>query len=332
MNTLCLGLVQEKTRSHVGCALDPPTSYNMPTTADPRRHRLLPYVYLALASLFWAGNQVTGRALREAFGPFALTFWRWLVAAVVLAPFVWPQLRAQAPLLRRHWKLLAVLAVLSAALFQSLIYLGLRTTTAINAVLFNSSIPVFILLAAWILDGERTTLRQLAGLAMSLVGILLIVTRGHPASIAALDFHGGDLWVLAAMPVWALYSVLLRRKPPELKGMPLVFVLAAGGLVVLAPAYAIETIWIPPRMPGPQAIVGVVYIGLFASIAALACWNAGVAALGANIAGFTVHLLPLFGTLLAILFLDEAPQLYHALGFTAILGGVVTATFRSGRV
>lgn len=279
-----------------------------------------------LASLFWAGNQVSGRALREAFGPFALSFWRWLIAAAVLAPFVWPSVRRQAPLLRRHWRLLAVLSLLSVVLFQSFIYLGLRTTTAINGVLFNSSIPLFILLAAWSMDGERATPRQLLGLALSLLGILLIITRGEPSRIVHMDFHAGDLWILAAMPVWALYSVLLRRKPAELGGMPLVFVLAAGGLVVLTPAYLLEMLWIPQRMPGPEAIAGVVYIGLFASIAALACWNAGVAAVGANIAGFTVHLLPLFGTVLAILFLGEKPQLFHALGFLAILGGVALAT------
>ena len=289
-------------------------------------HRLLPYALLALSSLFWAGNQVTGRALRDDFGPLALAFWRWLIAALVLAPFVWPKVRAQAPLLRRHWKLLATLSLLSVVLFQSLIYVGLRSTTAINAVLLNSCIPLFILACAWIMDGERAAPRQLLGMAVSFLGILLIVTRGEPARIVDMDFHAGDLWVLAAMPVWALYSVLLKRKPRELGGMPMVFVLAAGGVAVLAPSYLLEMLWIPQHLPKIEAVAGVVYIGLFASILALACWNAGVAAVGANVAGFTLHLLPMFGTLLAMLFLDESPQLFHAAGFAAILGGVAMAT------
>lgn len=291
--------------------------------------RLLPYLLLALASLMWAGNQVTGRALRDDFGPLALSFWRWLIAALVLAPFVWPKVRAQAPQLRRHWKLLAMLSLLSVVLFQSFVYIGLRSTIAINAVLLNSCIPLFILACAWIMDGERPTLRQLLGMAVSFLGILLIVTRGEPGRMLHMDFHAGDLWVLAAMPVWALYSVLLKRKPPELGGMPLVFVLATGGLAVLAPCYLLEMLWIPQRLPGIEAVAGVAYIGLFASILALACWNAGVAAVGANIAGFTLHLLPMFGTLLAMLFLGEAPQLFHAAGFAAILAGVVLATLSS---
>jgi drug/metabolite transporter (DMT)-like permease len=301
-------------------------NFPIPLVPPKPSHRLLPYLYLALASLFWAGNQVTGRALRDDFGPLALSFWRWLIAALVLAPFVWSSVRAQAPLIRQHWKLIAMLSLLSVVLFQSFIYAGLRSTTAINAVLLNSCIPLFILACSWIMDGERATPRQLMGMAVSSFGILVIVTRGEPAHVAQLDLHSGDLWILAAMPVWALYSVLLRRKPAELGGMPLVFVLAAGGVAVLAPAGLLEMQWIPQRMPGPEAVAGVIYIGLFASILALACWNAGVAAVGANIAGFTLHLLPMFGTLLAMMFLGEVPQLFHATGFAAILGGVVLAS------
>lgn len=288
--------------------------------------RLLPFVLLALSSLFWAGNQVMGRGLRDAFGPLALSFWRWLIAALVLAPFVWPAARSQWPVIRRHWKLLATLSLCSVVLFQSFVYMGLRSTTAINAVLLNSCIPLAIMGCAWIMDRERASPRQILGMVVSFAGIVVIVTRGEWAHIGELGFNGGDLWILAAMPVWAMYSVLLRRKPPELGGMPLVFVLSAMGLVVLAPAYAIEALWIPPRMPALPEVAGVVYIGLFASVAALACWNAGVARVGANIAGFTLHLLPLFGTLLAILFLGESLHLFHVAGFAAILAGVALAT------
>jgi len=290
------------------------------------RHPLFPYLLLALASLFWAGNWVTGRALREDFGPLGLTFWRWLMALAVLGPFVWPAVREKEPLLRRHWRLIAMLSLLGVVLFQTFVYVGLRSTTAINAVLLNSTIPLFIMACAWLMDRERATARQWLGLILSFAGIVAIVTRGEPARIAELDVHAGDLWILAAMPVWALYSVLLKRKPPELGGMPLVFVLAAGGLCFLLPAYLLEMQWLPQRMPGPEAVAGVVYIGLFASIAALACWNAGVAAVGANIAGFTVHLLPLFGTVLAILFLGESLHVFHVAGFAAILAGVALAT------
>lgn len=284
-----------------------------------RAHHLLPYALLALSSLFWAGNWVTGRALRDAFGPLALNFWRWFIAALVLAPFVWPAARAQWPVIRRHWKLVVTLALCSAVLFQSFVYIGLRSTTAINAVLLNSCIPLAIMVCAWFIDCDRATPRQLLGMALSFVGILVIVTRAELARLGDIAFNSGDLWILAAMPVWALYSVLLRR-------MPLVFVLSVLSMIVLAPAYAIEMLWIPQRVPGYEAVAGVVYIGLFALVAALACWNAGVAEVGANVAGFTVHLLPLFGTLLAILFLGESLHVFHVVGFAGILAGVVLGT------
>ncbi len=294
-------------------------------------HKLLPYLLLTLSSLFWAGNWVTGRALREAFGPVAISFWRWAIAVVIVLPFVWRELHAQRHLIRRHWRLLAVLALSSVVFFNTFVYVGLRTTQAINAVLLNSCIPLFILLAAWCMDGQRATSRQLLGMALSFLGILTIVTRGEWQRLADLGFHEGDLWILVAMPIWAFYSVLLKRKPAELSGLPLVAVFSGIGVLVLAPAYVLEMLyWVPPVVPSWEAVAGVAYIGVFASVAAFVCWNTGVAAVGANIAGFTVHLLPLFGTLLAILFLGEAPQPFHALGFAGILAGVVLATW-SGR-
>jgi len=291
-----------------------------------RTHYLLPYVLLTLSSLFWAGNWVTGRALRDAFGPLALSFWRWFIAAAVLAPFVWPAARAQWPVIRRHWKPVATLSLCSVVLFQSFVYVGLRSTTAINAVLLNSCIPLAIMGCAWVVDRERATLRQMLGMALSFAGILVIVARGDAARLADIGFNSGDFWILAAMPVWAMYSVLLKRKPAELSGMTLVFILSVMGLFVLAPAYVVEMLWIPQRVPALEAVAGVVYIGLFASVAALACWNAGVARVGANIAGFTVHLLPLFGTLLAIFFLGESLHMFHVVGFAGILAGVALAT------
>lgn len=294
-------------------------------------HKLLPYLLLTLSSLFWAGNWVTGRALREAFGPVAISFWRWAIAVAIVLPFVWRELHAQRHLIRRHWRLLGVLALSSVVLFNTFVYVGLRTTQAINAVLLNSCIPLFILLAAWLMDGQRTSRRQLAGMALSFLGILTIVTRGDWERLADLGFHEGDLWILVAMPIWALYSVLLKRKPAELTGLPLVALFSGIGVLVLAPAYVIEMLyWVPQATPSWEAVAGVAYIGVFASVAAFVCWNTGVAALGANIAGFTVHLLPLFGTLLAILFLGEQPRPFHAVGFAGILAGVMLATW-SGR-
>lgn len=291
--------------------------------------RLLPYVLLVLCNLFWAGNWVTGRAMRDSFGPFALNFWRWLIAALVLAPFVLPQVIRLAPEIRRHWKFLAGLSLCGVVMFQSLVYLGLRNTTAINGVLINSTLPVSMIAISWLMLRDTVSTRQIAGLVVSMLGVVVIVTHGEATRWEGMAFNAGDFWILLAMPVWALYSVLLRHRPPSIGGMPLVLVLALMGLPVLAAGYAVELIWIPQRMPGLPAMAGVLYIGLFASVAAFACWNAAVATVGANVAGFSIHLLPAFGTLLAITFLGERFEMFHLWGVLGIFAGVALATVKA---
>ena len=284
------------------------------------------FLLLALATLFWAGNWVLGRALRDVFEPAALNFWRWLIASIALAPFALPGLRANFAVIRRSAGLLLALSFLGVALFQWMVYEGLKTTTAVNAVLLNSSFPAFMLLCSWAIEGERASRRQVAGMLISLAGILIIMARGEPASLARLSFHSGDALILLAMPVWGVYSVLLRRRPPELDGVAFLFLISLIGVVLLLPAFALEAYHTPPRWPGAAGVAAVLYVGLGASVAAFICWNRGVAIVGANAAGFTLHLLPAFGTLLAMLFLGESFQLFHAAGIATILAGVVVAT------
>ena len=288
--------------------------------------RLAAFSLLALANLLWAGNWVIGRALRDAFDPATLNFWRWLIAVVALAPFALPELAAKRAAIRRHAGLLALLALTGVALFQSMVYLGLRTTTAINAVLLNSSAPLFILLCSWAIEREHATRRQIAGMLISLAGILIILARGDLGRLLQLEFHAGDAWILLAMPVWGIYSVLLKRRPPELGGVAFLFVISVMGLAMLAPAFAIEALRAPPRWPTPGEAAGVLYVGLAASVSAFICWNRGVAMVGANAAGFTLHLLPAFGTVLAMIFLGEAFGAFHAAGIATILVGVILAT------
>lgn len=283
---------------------------------------------LALGMLCWAGNWIVGRAVRDSFDPITLNFWRWVVAAAALAPFALPQLAGKREAIRRHAGLLAVLALAGVALFQALIYHGLRSTTAVNGVLLNSSAPLFILLCAWVLDRRRATLRQVAGMLISFAGIVIILTRGELGRLAELEFQSGDAWILLAMPVWGVYSVLLKRLPAELAGTALLFVLSAIGVAMLAPLAALEALRSPPRWPSAEEAGAVLYVGLAASVIGFICWNRGVAVVGANAAGFMLHLLPAFATVLAIALLGEAFRTFHAAGIATIVAGVVLATWR----
>ena len=291
--------------------------------------RLSAFLLLAAASLFWSGNWIAGRALREAFDPVTLNFWRWAVATLVLAPFALPGLRSKWGEVRRRAGILLALAFTGVALFQCLVYLGLRSTPAVNAVLLNSSFPMFMLLCSWVMERERASRRQVLGMLISLAGILIIICRGDPTALLHLQLNAGDAWILLAMPVWGVYSVLLKRRPAELDGLELLFVISLAGTLMLVPGALIAG-WVSTsvRMPTAPEALGVLYMAVFASVLAYVCWNRGVAVVGANAAGFTVHLLPAFGTVLAILFLGESFAGFHAAGIATILAGVLLATWR----
>ncbi len=306
-----------------------------PSPAAVTGTRTFAFLLLALANLFWGGNWVIGRALRDGIEPVTLNFWRWLVAALILAPFAWPALAANRGVIRRSAGLLVLLALTGVALFQTLVYVGLRTTTTVNAVLLNASAPLFMLLCSWALERERATGRQIAGMLISLAGILVILSRGEPDSLLQLQFHAGDGWILLAMPVFGVYSVLLKRRPPELGGVVFLFLISVAGVMLLAPAFALEALHAPlrwsTRWPTAGEAAAVLYVAAAASVGAFICWNRGVAILGANAAGFTLHLLPAFGTLLAMVFLGETFHAFHAAGVTTILVGVIVATRGSHR-
>jgi drug/metabolite transporter (DMT)-like permease len=288
--------------------------------------RLSAFALLALANLLWSGNWIAGRALRDTVDPITLNFWRWLIAAAALAPFALPLLRGKASIVRRHAGILVLLSLIGIVAFHCLVYLGLRSTTAVNAMLINSSMPLFIVLCSWIIEREHASPRQIGGMLVSLAGIGIILSRGNPGALLELELHPGDAWILLAMPVWGVYSVLLKRRPQELGGLEFLFVIALAGVVVLAPAAAVVMLHSPPAYPGPGVALSVLYIALGASVLAYICWNRGVAAVGANAAGITVHLLPAFGTVLAILLLGERFAAYHAAGIATILAGVLLAT------
>jgi len=293
---------------------------------DRTAPRWQPYLLLALANLFWGGNWVLGRAMRDAFDPITLNFWRWTIAALALAPFALPQLAGKAPLLRRHGLLLLALALTGVVLFQSFVYQGLQSTTTVNAVLLNSAGPLFMVLCSWTIERESPSPGQIVGMLVSFAGVAIILSRGDVANLEQLRFHAGDVWILLAMPMWGIYSVLLKRWPGELGGTGFLLALAGAGLPILLPAMALEIMVGTPKPVTAPALAGLVYVALFASVGAFICWNRGVAAVGANTAGFTMPLLPAFGTVLAILFLGEEVRGYHAAGIATILIGVFLAT------
>jgi drug/metabolite transporter (DMT)-like permease len=228
--------------------------------------------------------------------------------------------------IRRHFRLLVLLAAAGVTGFTIFVYVGLQTTTTVNAVILNSSVPLFVIPFAWALDRERVTRRQILGTTVSFLGILVIVERGDLANLVHLEFHAGDAWVLAAMPMWGLYTALLRRRPRELDGLKLMFLVSALGTLMILPLYLAETVFVRAPQITLASATGVLYLATFPSIGAYFCWNAGVSAVGASRSSFTIHLLPAFATVLAVIFLGEEVRPFHAVGIATILLGVWLAT------
>jgi drug/metabolite transporter (DMT)-like permease len=295
-------------------------------SARARLKLLLPYAGIVVTTLCWAGNWVVGRAIRGEMPPIALNFWRWTVALAVLAPFALPRLVGKGEVLQRRWPVLLGLSATGVVAFQVLAYAGLRSTETVNAVLLNSAAPLFIILCTWLVDRDRASPWQLLGMLASFLGIVVIIERGDLLQVAHLRFALGDLIILAAMPCWGIYCVLLKRRPRELDGVGLLFALSFAGVLMLAPMYLVESLLFMPARLSLASAAAALYVGLFASLLAYVCWNYGVAKVGPNRSGFLLHLLPAFGTLLAVIFLHESVHLYHFVGIGLIIAGVVIAT------
>lgn len=292
----------------------------------PSRPRLPPQVLLATAGIFWAGNMVVGRALRGDIPPVAMAFWRWTLAGALLLPFAWRPLVRHRALISRHWKLYALLGTVGVTLFNTLGYVGLQWTTATNASLLNSAVPVLIVPIAWALLGERPGPWQLVAVAVSCVGVAIIVTQGDLGALRTLSVNVGDVCVLSSMTLFALYTVLVRRKPPEIAGLAFLAVTVVFGWPTLAIGWAVEHAVRPAIDWNARTLAAVAYTGTLPSIAAYWLYNRGVAAVGANRAGIFVHLVPVYGVVLSAALLGEAPHAYHFAGMALVLGGVALSS------
>ena len=282
------------------------------------------FLLLSLTALFWAGNFVVGRGVHGHVPPVALAWWRWFLATLIVLPFAWPHLRRDWPVVRENWPILVLLGITGAGLFNTFAYLGLNYTTALNALVLQSSGPVLIVLATFLLFGDRVSWTQGFGIALSFLGVLLMVVRGDLALLGTLSLNAGDLAILAAMLTWAVYTAFLRRRP-EMHWLSFTAVTFAVAVLLNTPLMAIEHLSGWQLQPTLQTVAAIAYVAVFPSILAYIFFNRGVELIGGNRAGVFMHLVPFFGAALAIGLLGEQPQAYHALGIALILAGVTLA-------
>lgn len=283
--------------------------------------RVSPYLLLTLANLFWAGNWIVGRGMRADVPPIALSFWRWIIALACLLPLAWPYLRRDRALLLAGWRWLLLLGVLGTCLYNALTYLGLQQTEAVNGLLLNSFIPIVIVALAWIFQGKRLRPAEFVGIVASFCGVLAIVARGQPQNLLALTLNPGDIWILLSVAAWAVYTLLLPRRPAA-HPLAFLFAIALLGVVATLPVYLWEIAAGRHIVHSTGAWLAIAYAGVFPAFLGFVFWNKGVEQVGAPRAGLFIHLMPAFGILLAGLFLGEALLGFHFVGITLIFGGI----------
>lgn len=302
-----------------------------PFPASNARARAFAHANLILATLCWGSSWVVARGLHTVMPPVALSFWRWVVATLVILPFAWPHMRRDAATLRAHWKLLVFFGVVGTTGFSTLGYWAVNYTTATNASLLNGAMPALIIGMGALVDRAWPPRRVAAGLALAICGTLYMVAQGSWQTLAQLQFNIGDALMLGGMTGWGLYTCALRWRPAGLHPLSFFTATAAAGTLTTVPIYLWEHAVNPMTLINGQIIGATLYLAIACSLLAYMCWNAAVIVVGSQTAALFNNLVPIFGVLLAMLFLGEVPHAYHVVGAVLVFLGVALVTKVSRR-
>lgn len=302
----------------------------MSTPAPPGRNPVSwlnnqPYLLLSLASLFWAGNVVLARHVAGHVPPLTLTCIRWLGVFLILLPFARAHLKQDWPVLRAHLALMVLLSATGFAFNNAISYWAMQYTQALNALLIQSSGPLFVALWSLLLFGVRLTGAQLAGIGISLSGVLTILLRGDISAIAGIEFNRGDLMFASSLLIFGMYSAIIPRRP-NTHQLSLIWFTTGCGALLLAPFSGWEISTGFTLKLDALTVATLIYVVIFPSALAYLFYNRGVALIGPNRAAPFFHLVPVFGSAMAILFLGEQPRLFHLVGYLLVLAGVVIAS------
>ncbi len=288
-----------------------------------------PALLLVLTTLFWGGNAVVGKFALNYMSGIELSFWRWVLAFLILLPFAWRACLRDLAYYRRHGWLLLLLALLSVSLYNSLQYLALQFTTAINVGVVSATMPLEVFLLTWLFGHERANWLQKLGMLIALVGVCWVVSRGDLQVLASLQLNPGDLLMLTAVFGFAVYSVLMKKLPPELDKLGLLLLLILLGIFGILPFYLWDISGRETFSLNSDTALILGYVAIFPSLLSYYFWNKAVLLGGANQAALFTNLISVFASLLAVIFLGETFQSYHVIGMTTIFLAILLATYVS---
>ena len=293
------------------------------------KHLFFACTLLIASSFFWSGNFFAGKVAHLSdLTPFKLSFFRWLLALLILLPFTFNQIKKDFHYYKKNILLMSIIAVLGVTIFNSFTYISLQTTLVLNSTLMASVAPVMMIGFSWLIFKTKTTKLQFAGIFLSLLGAFSIILKGNITNLFNLYFTLGDIWMLAAVVSWCLYSVLLKKIDSSKSQLASLEVIIIIGLIFIFPFYLIES-FNSSFLPSKNVdFVIIIYVAFFASILAFFSWNKGVLIIGPNKASLFLHLIPVFSSIWAISFLNEKFAFFHLIGVFFILTGIILSNIK----
>ncbi len=286
-----------------------------------------PPILLTLATLFWAGNTVIGKAANPLIPAFSLSFWRWTVAFILILPFGVKFVIKDWEFYREKWKYLFLLALISVTAYNTLLYWALNWTTAINVSVVCATMPLVIFIFSWLIGGQKANNRQILGVIFAVFGVLIVITKGEIDVILRLKFNYGDILALMSVICFGIYSILLKKSQINVNQIGLITVFIFFGLIGITPFYAWDLVHEDFFSINNHMVYILLYVGLFPSLLSFFFWNKAIERGGAHIAGMFFNLIPVFSSVFAVIFLKENFTLSHLTGMIFIFSGIYVATF-----
>ncbi len=291
---------------------------------NTRQQALSGYLCALGATAIWSGNFIVARGLSDIVPPISLAFWRWGVAVIVFLPFALKPVIAERQQLLQNIRYLSVTALLGVTVFNTLIYVAGHTTSALNLSLIAITFPVFIIVLSRLFYGEKVTANKILGVALVTGGVVVLITKGDLSVLNNISFAVGDLWMLSASVIFAIYSILVKQKPKDLSIWAFQLSTFSIGLLFLFPFFVWESITVAPVNYDVTTVLSILYVGIFASLAAFVLWNKAIVTIGPSKSGMVYYTLPLFSGFLAYLFLNESIGMIHLLSALLIVAGILT--------
>lgn len=286
------------------------------------------YFFITLCVLFWSGNFVIGRYIKDDVSPLELAFFRWFFVFIIISPILVIRHKRILNSLRQNFKILTLLALLSITAFNTLLYFGLAETTSTNALIINSTVPILVLLLSYVILKQNIHPFQALGILLSTLGVVFLILKADISHIFTLEFNSGDILVVISSLTWALYSVLVKFKPNDINDFEYFALIVAIGLALLLPLYFYQGYTLQKELEVLQGnYLAFLYISIFASITSYYFWHYGIEKVGASKTAQFTHLMPVFGISLAAIFLKESFELYHLVGAFLIAFGIYISLF-----